>query len=1030
MTSASRPFIRRLSQSATVLFAVAVALMCSYARPSAQTEPKKPLKVDDYPRWRSINESSISSDGNWVTYVLQQTNVAPGETKPVLHLVNLATNADTTVANGIGGVFSPDSKWIVYIVDPTGGRGGRGRGAAPASDAGGAQTPEGQRGRGAAPTPPRRAELRNLATGTVQTWDDVQSFVFSPAATHLVLKRQPPQAAANATAGRGGAGAAQPGAQAGGGAAAGAGPEADPRGSDVILVDLKTGRSQIFGSVNDIAWTKKGDLLAYDVDGTVKDSNGLFVYDTHTARVTPLDNDAKIYNRLEWSDDGTALAVLKGAPVEHMRERQNVLLTFQNVPAVVGREDVAPTPAVFDPASAEAFPKDWVLSDRAALSWSADDKRVFFGMKAQVAAVAANQREDADVKADVDVWNTSDDQIQSVQMIRAEQDRDFTFREVFDTSSRRFIKLADETMRDIDISEDGRWGVGRDARAYVSDYKPAAADVYRVNTSTGERTLMLKDELMNNGNGNQTFGISPDGHYFLYWKDLKLQAYDLDAGSSKTIASTVNFVNPDFDHPGPKPAVGIDGFTKDGKAVIAEQKYDLWLVPLDGSPARNLTNDFGTKNEIVLRYVKLDPPDLPTTPVAVGGAGGFPGGGGGRGRGARTTSIDLSKPVLLSAFGDWTKKDGFYQLADGQLKEIVYDEAAFSDPTKAANADKYLFTRQTFVEYPDLRVSGPDLKDSKKISDANPQQMEYLWGHRILFDFKDHDGHRLQAMLTIPDDYKPGEKRPMLVNFYEKNTQNFYRYNTPSYLSSMGSSPMQAVSDGYLALVPDVYFHTGSSHSDMLEAVEAATRKVIAMGYADPAKIGINGHSYGGEGAAFIGTRSRLFAAVGVGAGVTDLYQDFNQNWGWSYQVSGGSGANGDDYYLYGQGRWGFSPWQKPDVYMFESALTHVPEVTAPFLIMHGTSDPTVAFQNGLGLYNALRYNGKKAVLLAYLGEGHGLRGMANRKDLTIRYFEFFDHYLKGAPAPKWLTDGVPYLRKEIDGSDPTVMDGSGGGGR
>ena len=45
-----------------------------------------------------------------------------------------------------------------------------------------------------------------------------------------------------------------------------------------------------------------------------------------------------------------------------------------------------------------------------------------------------------------------------------------------------------------------------------------------------------------------------------------------------------------------------------------------------------------------------------------------------------------------------------------------------------------------------------------------------------------------------------------------------------------------------------------------------------------------------------------------------------------------------------------------------------MPEVTAPFLIMHGTADPTVAFQNGLGFYNALRYNGKNAVLLAYTG--------------------------------------------------------------
>jgi dipeptidyl aminopeptidase/acylaminoacyl peptidase len=239
-----------------------------------------------------------------------------------------------------------------------------------------------------------------------------------------------------------------------------------------------------------------------------------------------------------------------------------------------------------------------------------------------------------------------------------------------------------------------------------------------------------------------------------------------------------------------------------------------------------------------------------------------------------------------------------------------------------------------------------------------------------------------------------------------------HRYSSPSYLTGMGSSPVEALSRGYIIMQPDVHFRTGSSHSDMLECVEAATRKVIELGYADPKRIGVNGHSYGGEGAAFIGVMSKMFAAVGMGAGVTDLYNDFSQNWGWAYQYSGGSGANGNDYYLYGQGRWGFSPWDDPERYRFESALTHAPKASAPFLIMHGTADPTVHFNNALGFYNALRYNGKKAVLLAYPNEGHGLRGVANRRDLTIRFFEFFDHYLKDAPAPKWLSDGVPYLAK------------------
>ena len=1035
-------------------------LVGAAALPRAQQEPaaagKRVLTVEDYTKWRTITSQEISSDGNWAAYVLSLTNVVQSESKPVLHLVRLDSGQQTEVANATVPAFSADSKWIAYQVDPSGGRGGRGRrgaggGAGNQPGAGGdtavppgsptaqppanpaqVTTPPGQNPATSAPpsvpqtTPPStpqtpseqptRIELRNLATGAVKSWQDMQGYAFSPNSTFVVLKRRP----ATANGGRG-AGAANGGDQNGGqgGAQANAAP-AGPRGTDVILHNLATGRDQLLGSVGDIAFNKTGDLLAYTVDAAVKDGNGLFVMDLASGRIQALDNDAKNYNRLTWSEDGKALAVLKGADVEKMRERDNVVLALTDVKAAL--TDAEAQPAALDPAKTATFPKGWVVSDRAGLEWSDDDRRVFFGAKPQLPAPETTPRKSTDEQANVDVWNTSDERVQSLQMARAEQDRNFTFREAFDVPASKFVKLADETMRDVDVAPDGRWAVGRDTRSYISDYKRPAADIYRVNTTTGERTLMVKNQIVNTSTGSHIFGVSPDGRFFLYWKDARFQAYDLDAGTSKTLGGsiTASFVDPEFDHPGPKPAVGVAGYSADKKSVIVEQRYDLWALPLDGSNGRNLTTGAGSKGEIRLRYVRTLPldPNLGNVNGAAG-AGGPGGGGFGGGRGGSAASratIDLTKPVLLSAYGEWTKKAGFYELAGGQLKELVYQDAAFSNPVKAANADKYLFSRQTFVEFPDLQVSGPSLNDAKKISDANPQQKDYAWGHRLLFDYKLKDGQRAQGILAIPDDYKTGDKRPMLVTFYEKNSQNMHRYNAPSYLTGMGSSPMQAVSEGYITMMPDVYFHTGASHSDMLDAVEAATKKVIEMGYADPKHIGVNGHSYGGEGAAFIGTRSRLFAAVGMGAGVVDLFFDFNQNWGWSYSVQqqgSGGGNNAFDYYLYSQGREAVSPWSNPELYNFESALMHAPEVTAPFLIEHGGADPTVPFTNGLAMYNALRYNNKKAVLLAYPGEGHGLRGMANRKDLTIRFFQFFDHYLKGAPAPKWLTDGVPFLDKD-----------------
>ena len=1052
-----------------------LVVACAAALPRAQDRPfdsaqdrqapatgKKVLAVEDYTKWRTITGQEISGDGKWVAYDLSLSNVVQAESKPVLHLVPLDAGQPIEIANATGAAFSADSKWLAYQVDPSGGRGGRGRrgggaggGTAPVDTAvppgspsaptpqnpdpviPPAQTPPGtgpvppvttpattpqapapgaagERGRGTTPPDqPTRVELRNLATGTVKSWQDMGGFVFSSNSTYLALKRRP----ANGGGGRGAAGGTDP---VGGAPAAGTGASAAPtapRGTDVILHNLVSGRDQLLGSVGDIAFNKTGDLLAYTVDAAVKDANGLFVMDLQSGRIHALDNDARNYNRLTWSEDGKALAALKGVDVDKMRERDNTLIAFADVKAALA--DLEASPVALDPAKAAGFPKGWVVSDRATLEWSDDDKRVFFGAKLQVPAPDTAPRKSTDELANVDVWNTSDERVQSLQMIRADQDRNFTYREAFDVPAAKFVKLADQTMRDVDVAPDGRWAVGRDVRGYIHDYKRPAADIYRVNTSTGERTLMLKSQLINGSTGSHTFGISPDGRFFLYWKDAKFQAYDLDAATTKTLGGgiTANFTDLEFDHPGPRPPYDVAGYTADKKAVIVQHRYDLWVLPLDGSAGHNLTGGAGSKGEIHFEYVRTVPLEPNLGNIAGGGAGGPGGGGapgGGRGgRGAAPVSIDLDKPVLLSAYGEWTKKAGFYELANGRLKELVYEDAAFTGPVKAAQADEYLFTRQTFAEFPDLRASGPGLKDAKKISDANPQQKDYLWGHRVLFDYKLKDGQRAQGILALPDDYKAGEKRPMLVTFYEKNSQNMHRYSAPSYLTGMGSSPIQAVSEGYITMLPDVYFHTGASHSDMLDAVEAATRKVIELGYADPKKIGINGHSYGGEGAAFIGTRSRLFSAVGMGAGVVDLFFDFNQNWGWSYAVMSGSGANAFDYYLYSQGREAISPWSNPEMYNFESALMHAPEVTAPFLIMHGGADPTVPFTNGLAMYNALRYNGKKAVLLAYPGEGHGLRGMANRKDLTIRFFQFYDHYLKGAPAPAWLTDGVSFLDKD-----------------
>ncbi len=996
-------------RSATVVLALfALGAPSVHAQSTTSSASKKVLTIDDYARWRTIDNGSLSPDGKWAAYGLRFANTVAPDAKPELRVRNLGTNDEVTIAHASQASFSPDSKWIAYLVEPPAparARPGADSATTPATPpttppvpgpptVAPATTPA--TGATRPPAPRRRWELRELATGKTVSWQDVQSAQFSPTSSHLMLRRRAAGASATGAPAGGAPGGGGAGAGGAGGGAAANGNA--PRGVDVVLHDLNSGRSQFLGSVGDASFNRGGNVLAYTIDAAVRDGNGLYLVELTTGRTVVLDNDSLRYNRLAWNDRGTSLAVLKGREVERMRERNNRLVVFNNVASASGVAET--TAAVLDPSTTVAFPKGVVLSDRAALSWSDDGARVYVSTIPQRALPDTGRRRSTDSLADVDIWRTQDERIISQQMIQLDADRNRTFRQAFDVASSRYIALTDSSMRDIEIPATGMWAVGRDARAYISDYKRPAADFYRVNLNTGERTLMFRGQLT----GRNVNGISPDGSTFLFWKDRHWHAYDLAAGTTRAISTSasVNFTDMEEDHPGPRPPYGVMGYAHDGSGVIVQHRFDLWYLPLKSGAARNLTNGAGTRDKMVLRYVRTTPLDSSVR------------------SGARVSrEIDLTQPLTLSAYGEYTKKSGFYRMANGELRALVYDDASFSTPSRATASDVFLYTRQTFSEFPDLLVASGDFANPRKISEANPQHAEYRWGRRVLFDYTTRRGVKLQGVLAIPDDYVAGEKRPMLVTFYEKNSQTMHRYPTPSYITGMGAIPTEAVSRGYLTMLPDVHFHTGSSHSDMLDAVEAATRKVIAMGYADPRRIGVHGHSYGGEGAAFIGTRSKLFAAVGMGAGVTDLYSDFSQSWGWSYQVSGGSGANGNDYYLFGQGRWGFSPWDKPDVYRYESALTHAPSAASPFLIMHGTADPTVSFTESMNFYNALRYNGKNATMLAYPGEGHGLRGLANRRDLTIRYFQFFDHYLRGAAAPKWMTDGVPYIARDEVRGDP-----------
>jgi dipeptidyl aminopeptidase/acylaminoacyl peptidase len=778
---------------------------------------------------------------------------------------------------------------------------------------------------------PDSAGLLNLATGERMAWGDVSSFILADGSSFLAIKKDAVD------------------------------DDAEFAGTDLLLRHLSAGYDELIGNVDEFAFNDGGTFFAHTVDAAGRSGNGLYLYDLTAGARRVLDNDTLVYGRLTWDGDGTALAVLKGHKPDSLTERENTLLAFTGVGRAVVRHE-------FDAASAAGFPEGFVVSERGELSWNTQLDRVLFGIKQQDEEF--EEDEDNPV-ANVDIFHWNDDRLQTVQARRANRDRNFTYRATFNLSDNSFAQLTDSTMRDLQVTKNGNWGIGRDQRAYVSDWKEDQADYYRVNTATGERVLIVEGQ-------KRTLGVSPDSKHFLYWKDGHVWDYAIERDTSinLTVSAPVSFVNEQYDHPGTKPPYGVAGWTEDGTAVVLNHRYDLWLQPLDGSKATVLTGGRGDEERIRFRYVRLDPEER---------------------------SIDLSETVVLSAYGDVSKRYGYFTLERDRLRERVWDDLRAVSLRKAKNADRVLFTMETFVQFPDYHVSDMRMSSREQITDANPWQSEYRWGHNILIDYTNKDGVPLQGVLSIPDEYEPGQRLPMLVDFYEKNSHNLYRYPRAVFRDT----PMfgKYVSNGYLVLLPDVYFNTGTTHEDMLDCVEAATRRVIELGYADPERIGLHGHSFSGGGASYIATRSTMFAAIVAGAAPINLAGEFNI-------LFRGSGQNNHSYDIYGQGRYGTNPFDDFELYRQQSPITWVETMNTPLLYLHGEEDGSVEYLQGMEFYNALRFLGKPIIFASYPDEGHHLSKHENRVDFMTRMEQFYDHYLKGAPAPDWMVHGVPFLQK------------------
>ena len=946
-------------------FAFILALNPAFSMPlwqekaTTQSATPRPIELKDILAWKRIAAPVVSNDGQWFAH-----RIAPAEGDGEVVLRRLSDGKEWRFAVGeapaFGGnpfaegpvsrelAFSEDSKWFAFTVYP----GFR----------------EAKRLKKERKPLQNKVTLLNLATEKKTEFEKVKRFAFAGEnAAWLALHKYGAEPA--------GPPAAAP--------AAGQPAPERPAGSDLLLHELASGNQLNIGNVSDFAFNKKGDWCAWTIDAAEKSGNGIQARNMTTGAVLPLESDKAVYKGLNWTEKGEALAAVKGVDDKAWEDKLYSVVAFNFTAAT-------PQKTVFDPREDKSFPAGLTISPNRNPAWTDDLSAVLFGIhevrkkkdtpgnkpkdgEAKPDTAAMKKPEDEAEKPDLVLWHWKDKRMQPQQQVEEGRDKNFSYLSIYRVAEKKFIRLADEELRQVTAAPKQMYAIGYDQRDYELTGNLDGRryqDLYVVDLKTGTRRLAVKKN-------RWSFAPSPDGTHFLYYDDGQFFTYDMTAGQSYNITAKVptSFVNEEDDHNVVKPPTQVMGWAKDGRSVLLTDNWDIWNVPVHGGQAVNLTVN-GKKDRI--RYqmrFRLDPDEK---------------------------GIDLNAPVYLRAYGEWTKKGGIARLENGKTKMLAWDDAQYSGLMKARNAEAYFFTRETFQDYPDYYLADASLSNGRKITTANPQQKDFLWssGSRLI-EYTSAKGDKLQGALFLPANYQPGKSYPTIVYIYEKLSQGLNAYTQPT---ANGFNKSVYTSNGYAVLMPDITYKVNDPGMSAVWCILPALKAAIETGVVDKDHVALHGHSWGGYQTAFTITQTDAFRAAIAGAPLTDMISMYNLIY-WN------TGSGNMSIFESSQGRFTGSPVEVPEAYIRNSPIWHAKNVKTPLMILHNDKDGAVDFTQGIEYYSTLRRMQKPVVMLQYKGENHGLRVPANMKDYTVRMKEFFDHHLMGKPAPKWLQDGVPLLK-------------------
>jgi dipeptidyl aminopeptidase/acylaminoacyl peptidase len=736
--------------------------------------------------------------------------------------------------------------------------------------------------------------------------------------------------------------------------------------------------------VTDFSFSEHAPFIAYAVSAPGGQGNGAFVRDLRekeAVQVTLHAIEKGRYTHLTWAREATRLAFAAAVLDDDGEPGDAGIWIWSGA----GEATLA--------AARENAPEGYTVPSKNELRWSRDGGRLFFGFKPideDKSTETSGEGEEAVFdpydfdalleKREVDVWHWNDPLIIPNQKERWEEhEKDRVYRAVIHLDSGKVVPLADPDLPQVQPSDNGVTALGGSDVPYLREltWEGHFADLYVVDLATGDRRRVA--ERLAAGR-SQSGSLSPDGRCVIFYDAGDWHLYDVAEEELTNLTSElgVEFANEDHDYPSDPPGYGQSEWFADSSSVFIYDKYDIWQVFTDGRSPKMLTAGQGRTAQVIFRVIDLDPEEETLSPNA---------------------------RLLLTAYDDRAKHDSFFAADPGGGLRLLYGtrKHKLRFEAKAEDADRILFTRERYDEFPDLWISDLELQKPKKLSDANPEIADFAWGSAELVEWSSLDGTPLQGVLIRPGNYEPGKRYPVLVYFYRFFSQRLNEFNQPV-VNHRPSFPVYA-SNGYAVFLPDIRFEIGQPGFSATKCLVPGVQKLVDMGVADPDAVGLHGHSWSGYQTAFVITQTDIFAAAVAGAPVSNMTSAYSG-------IRWGTGLARQFQYEKAQSRIGGSLWEYPERYVENSPVFFADRINTPLLIEFGDEDGAVPWYQGIELYLACRRLDKDCVFLQYRGEPHHLKKYANKLDYSIKMKQFFDHHLKGEEAPTWMTEGVPYQGK------------------